>query len=317
MPRKARLVVPGAIHHIMSRGIEGRAIFRSDADRASFLSLLERGISRSGHLLHAWALMENHYHLVLRASEQPLGIFMRSLNGQYAQFFRKNAGSRGYLFQDRYKSIVTQDQDYVEQLVRYVHLNPLRAGVCASIKALDTYPWCGHATILGNHIRAFQNTTDVLARFGGSRAAAVKNYSRFIEAGIGAKDELVETVRAANKEAESIHHTGCWVIGNRDFVKKSVERDRSRRIGLAAHAKQGVSLDDIATKVAAHFGLAAGDLSRRGRHDVRSTARKAVAHIARQDYGVPVVDIARFFGIRPPSVSEMLREGAAAAAGIT
>ena len=90
----------------MARGIEGREIFAVDED-------------------YAWVLMSNHYHLLLRSSDEPIGTMMRRLNSRYARYFSKKYNRRGYLFQDRYKSIATQDQNYIEELVRYIHLNPV------------------------------------------------------------------------------------------------------------------------------------------------------------------------------------------------
>jgi len=107
MPRKARITAPGAVHHIMARGNEGKKIFLIDDDRYFFLNNLEHQIQQSGYLLYAWCLMDNHYHLLLRVNEYPLGNFMRQVNGRYAQYFRKKTKTRGYFFQDRYKSIVS------------------------------------------------------------------------------------------------------------------------------------------------------------------------------------------------------------------
>jgi putative transposase len=315
MPRKARITIPGAVHHVMSRGIEGKPIFRDDSDKNFFLDILERGVQKSGYLVYAWALMTNHYHLVIRTSDYPLGIFMRTINGPYAQFFRKNIGSRGYLFQDRYKSIVTQDQNYIEELVRYVHLNPIRADICADIDSLDHYPWCGHSTLMGMRIRSFQNTRDVLARFDRTHGVAVAKYRDFIAAGIKADSDVVEIIRKANVETENIHNTGCWVIGNREFVQRAIDQDRQRRLLISEYGKQGVGITEIAEKVALHYNLPVDELGRRGRGNLRSSARKAVAYIAHERYGIPVIEIARFFRISSPSISEMLRHGAEAAQG--
>ena len=109
---------------------------------------------------------------------------MRILNGRYGQYFRKKTRTRGYLFQDRYKSIATQDQNYIEELVRYIHLNPVRAGVCKTIEDIDLYPWSGHAAIMGEKKVTFQDVGTVLRRFGESR----DRYREFIEEGI--KSEL-------------------------------------------------------------------------------------------------------------------------------
>ena len=317
MPRKARITIPGAIHHVMSRGIEGKPIFRDENDRNFFLTILERSVLKSGYLVYAWALMGNHYHLVVRTSDYPLGIFMRSINGPYAQFFRKDMGSRGYLFQDRYKSIVTQDQNYIEELVRYVHLNPIRAGTCADIDSLDHYPWCGHSTLVGIRKHSFQHIKDVLARFDPMHCRAVAKYRDFIATGIHADSDIVETVRKINMESENVHNTTCWVIGNREFVRRAVDHDTQRRLRISEYAKQGIGIADIAGKVAQHYHVSVEELGRRGKGDSRSAARKAVASIAHERYGIPVIEIARFFRISSPSVSEMLRYGAEAARGIS
>ena len=301
----------------MSRGIEGRPLFRGDDDRRMFLSFLEHNIVKSGYRLYAWALMENHYHLVVRLNEFPLGVFMKDVNGRYARYFRRSMSMRGYLFQDRYKSIVTQDQRYVEELIRYVHLNPLRAGVCANLAALDRYPWCGHAAVMGHLNNSFQNITDILRRFGQSRDRAAAAYRAFVAEGIGASDELIDTVRGANDQTESIRHAGCWVIGNKDFVDHALKQDRDRRIRLARYAREQVGVADIARKVADQFKVPFESMQRRGKGDARSAARKAVAYICNRRYGIPVVEIARYFGISSPSVSEMLRGGETVAAGIT
>jgi len=120
MPRKARITIPGTVHHLMSRGIEGHAIFRDDNDRIFFLDILRRTVTKTGYRMYAWVPMSNHYHRVVQASEFPLGVFMRTINGLYAQYFRKSIGTRGYLFPDRNKSIVTQDQGCIEELISYV-----------------------------------------------------------------------------------------------------------------------------------------------------------------------------------------------------
>jgi len=308
MPRKARITIPGTVHHLMSRGIEGHAIFRDVNDRIFFLDLLGRTVAKTGYRMYAWVLMSNHYHLVVRTSEFPLGVFMRTINGLYAQYFRKSIGTRGYLFQDRYKSIVTQDQGYIEELIRYVHLNPMRAGICGDLEALDHYPWCGHSVIMGNRQSPSQNTTDILNRFDKNRSAAIAKYHSFIAQGIDASIELVETIRDANHVRESMHQSGCWVIGDNDFVRRVLAHDRERRILLAKHAREKIDLSVIAEQAAKRHGVAPCDILRRGRANNRSVARKAFAKIARTEYGIPIIAIARFLGISSPSVSEMLRD---------
>ena len=94
MPRKPRLSIPGALHHVMARGIEGRLIFGGDDDRQVFLSLLSVGLEKIGFKCYAWVLMDNHYHLLLRTNENPLSELMRPLNSKYARLIRKKEKNR-------------------------------------------------------------------------------------------------------------------------------------------------------------------------------------------------------------------------------
>ena len=135
MPRQPRLDLPGFVHHIMARGIEGQDIFRNDADREAFLKRLSDGVDRpGGPQLYAWALMSNHFHLLLRSGEGLLSPMMRRLMTGHAVTYNLRYKRQGHLFQNRYKSIVVEEETYFLELVRYMHLNPVRAGVVRPIK---------------------------------------------------------------------------------------------------------------------------------------------------------------------------------------
>jgi hypothetical protein len=153
--------------------------------------------------------MDNHYHLLIRVNEYPLGSFMRVLNGTYAQYFRKKGGTRGYLFQDRYKSIVTQDQDYIEEMVRYIHLNPVRAGVCATIEQLDIYPWTGHSVLVGSRSWQIQNTVDVLKKFSRKKVVAIEMYRHYLKNGLEKEPEIARYVKPTiNRKTFTIQEAG-------------------------------------------------------------------------------------------------------------
>jgi len=310
MPRKARVTIPGAIHHVMSRGIEGCAIYRNDYDRQFFVNLLARAMERSEYLLYAWALMDNHYHLVVRINDFPLAAFMRSINSPYAQYFRKSTRLRGYLFQDRYKSIATQDQRYIEELVRYVHLNPLRGGICKDLPSLNHYPWCGHSAVMGNRPCTFQNTTDVLRKFGTNQAEARERYLQFVKQGTGEQTPFIESVRQCNQEIETNQSTSCWVIGNKEFVKEALTKANDSRIRVAQHAVYRKSLDELATEICSHFELQPDDLLIKGRKSARSRARKAFAFAAYRKLNFKVADIAGFLKVSSAAVSKLVKDEA-------
>jgi REP element-mobilizing transposase RayT len=149
MPRQPRLDVPGLLQHVMARGIERRKIFWDDKDRSSFLERLAVILEETQTQCYAWALIPNHFHLLLRTSLTPLSKVMRRLMTGYAVTFNKRHKRSGHLFQNRYKSVVCEEDQYLLELIRYIHLNPLRAGLVKDLKELDKYPWTGHSAIMG------------------------------------------------------------------------------------------------------------------------------------------------------------------------
>ena len=149
MPRQARLDAPGVLQHVMARGIERRKIFWDDKDRSSFLERLALILEETQTQCYAWALIPNHFHLLLRTGPTLLSKVMRRLMTGYAVTFNKRHKRSGHLFQNRYKSVVCEEDPYLLELIRYIHLNPLRAGLVEDLKELDKYPWTGHSAILG------------------------------------------------------------------------------------------------------------------------------------------------------------------------
>jgi putative transposase len=156
MPRKARIDAPGALHHIICRGIEQRKIFDDDADRDNFLQRLAMILKETSTPCYAWALIPNHFHLLLRTGKVPISTVMRRLLTGYAVSFNRRHRRYGHLFQNRFKSILCQEDLYLKELVGYIHLNPLRARLVAELKELAKYPYAGHSVLMGKQIRDFQ-----------------------------------------------------------------------------------------------------------------------------------------------------------------
>src|SRR6266702_2827484 len=166
MPRLARLDIIGLLQHVIVRGIERRDIFNDDHDRQLFVGRLSLLLSETGVRCYAWALLSTHFHLLLMPTSTPLSYFMRRLLTGYAVSFNRRNKRSGHLFQNRYKSIVCEEEPYLLELVRYIHLNPLRAGLVGSIDVLDSYKWSGHAVIMGRRELPGQNMEEVLGYFG-------------------------------------------------------------------------------------------------------------------------------------------------------
>jgi putative transposase len=262
MPRKARIDAPGALHHIIVRGIEKRHIFEDDKDRNQFIKRLGDVLTEAETPIYAWALMPNHLHLLLKTGLTPIATLMRRLLTGYAVYFNHRHRRHGHLFQNRYKSILCQEQPYFQELLRYIHLNPLRAKLVKDTKALERYPYSGHGAVVGKVKRDWQQVDYVLGFFGKRRADARKAYRHFVEQGArqGRRPELIggglirslggwaalsalsdETLRVKADER---------ILGDSDFVEavlKEAGEQLQRRCRLQA---EGFDLERIARCVA-------------------------------------------------------------------
>ena len=192
MPRLARLDAPGVLHHVMGRGIEGRKIFINKKDRNDFISRLAELAEGNAMDIYAWALLPNHFHILCKTKMRPLSSSMRKVLTGYVVNFNKRHNRHGHLFQNRYKSIVCEEDVYLLELVRYIHLNLIRTGMVKSIKELNRSPWSGHSALIGYVKRDWQDTGYVLSLFGNG-GSGKSSYMEFVKNGIdaGRRPELV------------------------------------------------------------------------------------------------------------------------------
>ncbi len=149
MPRAARLDAPGTVHHIIIRGIERGDIFRDDKDRKNLIGRLGELLPKTDTSCYAWALLCNHAHFLLRIGAVGLATLMRRLLTGYAVSLNRRYRRHGQLFQNRHKSILCQEELYLEELARYIHLNRLRAGIVSDIDELNRYQHIGHSALMG------------------------------------------------------------------------------------------------------------------------------------------------------------------------
>ena len=143
MPRQPRLDAPGTLHHVIGRGIEGTKIFRNRGDREDFLDRLGKLCEAKALSVYAWALMDSHFHLLVRSGKETLSDSMRKLLTGYVVNFNRRHKRYGHLFQNRYKSILREEDPYLLELNGYIFLNPLRGRVVKGLKELRVYPWTG------------------------------------------------------------------------------------------------------------------------------------------------------------------------------
>ena len=184
MPRKARIDAPGAVHHVIFRGIERSPIFRDAQDYHAFLERFGTILTGSATPCIAWALLPNHAHLLMKTGSLSLSTVMRRLLTGYAQYFNRRHRRVGHLFQNRYKSILCEEDPYLLELVRYIHLNPLRAGLVPEIGGLKDFLWSGHRALLGRASVPWQDVASVLALFHDGPTHARRAYLSFMEEGL-------------------------------------------------------------------------------------------------------------------------------------
>jgi len=240
MPRKSRIDAPGALHHIICRGIERRPIFRGEFDRQDFVRRLCTILTETQTPCYAWALMPNHFHLLLRNGNVPISTVMRRLLTGYAGSFNRRHRRHRHLFQNRYKSILCQEDAYLLELVRYIHLNPLRAQVVESLQGLDEYEFSGHKNIGGKIEIEWQDVKTILGFFGSRLAEACKRYRAYMEEGygLGRVPELVGggLIRSAGGwqavktlRRSRIHVRGDErILGDSDFVKQVLDAQNEK-----------------------------------------------------------------------------------------
>ena len=232
MPRQSRIDAPAALHHIIVRGIERRKIFRDNADRCDFINRLGSLLEETATACYAWALMPNHFHLLLRTGNVKIAAVMRRLLTGHATRFNRRHRRSGHLFQNRYKSILCQEDAYLLELVRYIHLNPLRAKLAENMDALAKYPFSGHGVIMGKHKQPWQNIDMVLSCFGKLKGPARRNYRAFVTKGIadGRRADLIGggLIRSAGgwkalkalKKAKLHLKSDERILGDSDFVAR-------------------------------------------------------------------------------------------------
>lgn len=182
MARPLRIVFPGAYYHVTSRGDDRRDVFKSRRDREQFLDYLASATLRHGAVIHAYCLMNNHYHLFLETPAGNLPEIMHHINGAYTTYANVKRKRSGHLFQGRYKAILVEADEYAAELSRYIHLNPVRAG---AVSRPEDYAWSSYGGYIGHgHAPEWLKREFILGFFGKSAGAATK-YQAFVEAMLG------------------------------------------------------------------------------------------------------------------------------------
>jgi REP element-mobilizing transposase RayT len=321
MPRQSRIDAHGALQHVIARGIALQKIFLDDRDRVQFTDRLGTILQESGTRCFAWALIPNHFHLLLKTGDQPLATVMRRLLTGYAVSFNRQHQRRGHLFQNRYKSILCQEDNYLLELTRYIHLNPIRAGIVYSLAELDRYNFAGHSVIMGSIKNDWQDTGYILRLFGNRHSEARREYRRFVEKGIpqGKRPELTGggLVRSAGgwsglktlRKAKIYMKGDERILGDGEFVQQSLQTANEQLERKYRHQSRGYNVDQLARRVAQLLDISIDDVFAQGKTRFRVRARSLLCYFAVRQCGMTMVSLSRRLGISQMAVSQSVKRG--------
>ncbi len=322
MPRKARIDAPGALHHIIVRGIERRKIFLDDADRDDFIERLSDIVDETQTACFAWALIPNHFHLLLRTGNVGISRVMQRLLTGYAVTFNRRHHRQGHLFQNRYKSILCQEDAYLLELVRYIHLNPLRAGMVGSLKELKKFPYSGYKAFFKKGESPWQNTEYILKQFGSSLSVSRKRLREFMEKGIeqGRRDDLIGggLIRSAGgwlavkalKKAKIFQKSDERILGDGGFVEKVLSQAGEKLDNRYRIRAQGLTFELVLDRVRELTSVEPELILTKDRRLETVRARSLACYIATEELGLTQPEIGLKLGMTQAAVSIAIRRGA-------
>ena len=321
MPRQSRIDAPGALHHVIGRGIARGTIFEDDQDRSYFIDRLSTIVKESETRCYAWALIPNHFHLLLRTGNVPLATVMRRLLTGYAITYNLRHRRWGHLFQNRYKSILCQEEPYFLELVRYIHLNPLRADIVNDMEQLDTYGFCGHSIIMGKKRNDWQDSEAVLSRFGTGKGWARRKYHEFVFQGIeqGKRSDLTGgglvrsvggwSVAKELRRAKGYVKGDERILGDGDFVDQ-VLRDAEDALSRGNKLKaEGMNVEKVAERVVRLFAMKAGEVWSSGKNRKIVQGRSLLCYWAVKELGETMTSMARRLNISVTAVGKSVARG--------
>lgn len=321
MPRQGRIDAPGALHHIIVRGIESKIIFNDSLDYNVFLDRLKKILEETETPCFAWTLMPNHLHLLLRTGAMPISTVMRRLLTGYAQYYNRRHKRSGHLFQNRYKSILCEENAYLLELVRYIHLNPLRAAIVDSMDALNAYPYSGHAVIMGIIPHVWQDINYVLSLFGEKTNITRKSYCRFISKGISQNHRPELVGGGMIRSAGGWHSVGELrknkiqinsderILGSSDFVKSVLGKTNEHYEKKTQAASMGINMDRLIHLVSKQADIEEDFIASGSRQRAVAAARSIICCLALDRLGEKGVNVARRLNLSESSVSKLANKG--------
>ena len=322
MPRRARLDAPGTLHHIIVRGIERRQIVDDDRDRRDFVSRMGTVAVESASSIYAWAPMTNHAHILLRSGPSGLSQYMRRILSGYAISYNRRHQRHGHLFQNRYKSIICEEDLYFKELVRYIHLNPLRVGLVDSLAKLDRYRYCGHSVLMGRVNNDWQDRDYVLKWFGAKEGEAKRVYRQFVKKGIdrGRRPDLVGggLIRSQGgwSAVKAMRRLGVReksderILGSGEFVEQLIEQSdqlRKEQFSVQQSLQRAAS---VVEKLCKKEDVSISELKSGSRRQKVLMVRRQLAKDLVEQCGLSLTETGRHLGVSASGIAKSLSRSA-------
>ena len=286
MPRSPRYHAPGAVHHVMIRGNQGRPIFFSDEDRCKCCLLLQEGIERFGHRIHAFCLMKNHIHLAIQEGDDGLSKAIQNFSFRYAQRVNRIRKEVGHVFQGRFKAVRVDSRKYLLQLVRYIHLNPVRAGM---VKKPEEYKWSGHNAYMGKDPLVWLERDYILSNLSDERSEAIRQYNEFIYAGIEVDPEF---------DFETGSQAG--ILGDDNFIKEVLKEVDSKRC-----QEERVTVSELIKELCSRYKVSSHELASSSKLKELSHVRGMLASLVRGSPNLKLVDLGKTLNRDPAGLCHL------------
>ncbi len=311
MPRGPRIDIPGLVQHVTCRGIERKEIFKSEDDYKELLSRLTKLAGAEDIKVYAFCLMPNHIHLLVRPLKVTLSSFMSRLLTGYAIYFNRKHKRAGHLFQNRYKSYVVEEDNYLLELIRYIHLNPVRAGIVPDLTRLAIYPYTSYSTLMGRSNYIFIDEAEVLTYFSNQLKAARQRLTEFMQEGLlriqqfdftggGIKRNLKRLDLEERKERQTCDER---ILGSEFFVEailKEIDRKKDNR-------KKEVLFEGLLGKVATLYNLTIPELCSGSRRVPIPEARAVVVYFATKELGIKPKELAAVLNVTTEAIYHLVR----------
>jgi len=288
MPRKSRIHVPGAFYHVTLRGNHRQDIFFSHEHRQWLSEIVAEVIARFAARVHAYCWMSNHVHLLVQVSDGPLGRLMLRIASQYARRVQLQLCTTGHLFERRYHAVLVDEDEYLLTLIRYIHMNPVRAKMVASP---DHYLWSSHGVYSGKEARPWVTSEFALNLFHSDAATAQEAYRRFVANEVGQVH--------LSKPFDELNRNDRRILGDDNFV--------ARMQGIAWRPRSRKTLDEVIAEACAHHQVTHVELQSRSAKRELARARAWIAQQCIEGRIASVSAVAQYFGRDESTLRESMQ----------